>query len=77
MITYNGEKRTAKEAAQDIVTDKLNQALGFWFEDPSLNTNDNQWNCDKPMTSKEQDEVQRQVFLIVERALKPCGRTLG
>ena len=53
------------------------EALGFWFEDPSLNTNDNQWNCDKPMTSKEQDEVQRQVFLIVERALKPCGRTLG
>lgn len=74
-IRYQGEIRTAKQAAQELIADKIFIALEYWFEDDSINT-ENQWNQEKIMTKKEYEEVRRQIRIIAGRALKPCDYKL-
>jgi len=76
MIKFNGKKVSAKEAAQKVVLDRIFLALEFWFENESLNMEED-WHGEKPMTEKEKKDVEKQVRIIAARAMKPCGWNLN
>lgn len=77
MIKYDGENKTAKQAAQELIADRIFLALDYWYENESINCEEKSYSDEKPMTKKEYEEVRKQMHIIAKRALKPCGYTLN
>lgn len=73
MIIVNGEKMSAKKAAQELIADRITLALDYWSENESINYEEKSFSDVKPMNEKEKLEVGRQMRIIADRALKPCG----
>lgn len=77
MIKYNGETKTAKQAAQELIADKIFLAIDYWYENESLNCEEKSFSDEKPMTKKEYEEIRKQMRIIANRALKPCNYSLN
>ena len=73
MITYLDEKKTAKQAAEELLADSVAVVRGYWTENTSINWAD--------MTERERAQVEEQLEKVGDRVARllhfPGGSWVG
>lgn len=64
-ITYDGEKRTAKQLAQELLADGVSITRGYWFERAGVD-----WEA---MTDAEKERVNDQLQKVGDRIARMLG----
>ena len=64
-ITFNGEKRTAKQLAQELLGDGIARTRGYWFENSSVDAD--------AMTDAEKRRVYDQLQKVGDRLARALG----
>lgn len=65
MITYDGEKRTAKQLAQELLADGVSRTRGYWNEQSGVD-----WDA---MTDAEKERVNDQLEKVGDRIARMLG----
>ena len=64
-IKFEGEKRTAKQLAEELLADGISKTRGYWYENSSVDADD--------MTEKEKERVREQLQKIGDRLARRLG----
>jgi len=73
MITYQGKKVTATQAAKLIVADKVSMAEEYWFEDSSLILDPMESDIEQQLTKREIEQLNTAIEKQADRVYKLLG----